>query len=101
MSILYISTVTECPSGVPVVQCFADPCSVTQCPKYPDATCNADYCGGCNARFYDNNIEITDQCTGKLIIIFVVCDSFIESMFLLNSCYHHYVPENEYVHFLY
>ena len=67
MFILYISAVTECPSGVPMVQCFADPCSVTQCPQYPDATCNADYCGGCNARFYDNNIEITDQCTGKLI----------------------------------
>ena len=29
-----------------------DPCDNATCPGYPDAQCIADYCGGCNANFY-------------------------------------------------
>ncbi len=32
------------------VQCFADPCQVATC---PEAECMSNYCGGCNAEFYD------------------------------------------------
>lgn len=37
---------------IPLVNCFADPCSVT--PACPGAVCSANYCGGCNAEFYDS-----------------------------------------------
>ncbi|HTU63496.1 MAG TPA: hypothetical protein VMF89_33770, partial [Polyangiales bacterium] len=33
------------------VQCFADPCSVA--PACTEGECVANYCGGCNAEFYD------------------------------------------------
>ncbi|XP_078588091.1 uncharacterized protein LOC144869079 [Branchiostoma floridae x Branchiostoma japonicum] len=46
---------TLCPPGVDVVNCFADPCQVTKCPAYPAATCRSNYCGGCNAVFFDAN----------------------------------------------
>jgi len=44
-----------CPDGTPLVYCFADPCQVNNCPAYPDATCISNYCGGCNAIFYDES----------------------------------------------
>lgn len=44
----------ECADGSSPVACFADPCSVT--PACSEAaTCVANYCGGCNAEFYDEN----------------------------------------------
>ena len=50
-----------------MVRCFADPCTVTRCPAYPDARCLANYCGGCNAVFYDENEdELTQrECRGE------------------------------------
>jgi len=53
----YKSEVTEdscCPTCVceNIVNCFAQPCGVTTCDAYPEAVCEDDYCGGCNARFY-------------------------------------------------
>lgn len=42
----------ECADGSVPVACFADPCSVTA--ACSDAVqCVANYCGGCNAEFYD------------------------------------------------
>jgi hypothetical protein len=41
-----------CANGEPVVQCFVDPCSVSRC-DVSGATCQSDYCGGCNAHWYD------------------------------------------------
>ena len=35
-----------------VVNCIVDPCLSSSCPQNPYATCIADYCGGCNARWY-------------------------------------------------
>jgi hypothetical protein len=43
----------SCADGSSPVLCFADPCSVA--PTCPDASCVANYCGGCNAEFYDAN----------------------------------------------
>ena len=39
-----------CADGSQPVNCLVDPCQVTDCPQ---GTCEANYCGGCNAEFYD------------------------------------------------
>ena len=50
-----------CPDGTPVVSCFTDPCG--ECPNYPNARCEANYCGGCNAVYYDERgNNVTDYC---------------------------------------
>ncbi len=41
-----------CNDGTRPVQCFVDPCEVNKCDE-PDAQCVANYCGGCNAEFFD------------------------------------------------
>ena len=43
-----------------VVNCLLNPCDVTECPAHPEAVCNADYCGGCHARFYNADGEDVD-----------------------------------------
>ena len=55
----------ECPTDVPVVLCFVDPCLTATCPNVPTATCRADYCGDCNARWFVNSgtVEVTRNCT--------------------------------------
>ena len=42
-----------CADGTQPVQCFVDPCQVA--PACDDGQCVANYCGGCNAEFYDDN----------------------------------------------
>ena len=46
------------------VSCLIPPCFLSSCPGQPDAFCANDYCGGCNARYYDSNrLPLTDsQC---------------------------------------
>ncbi|XP_077869222.1 BMP-binding endothelial regulator protein-like isoform X2 [Saccoglossus kowalevskii] len=53
---------SECPPGVPFVACFVDPCSVTECPLFPNAQCISNYCGGCYADFYVDGklVDCTD-----------------------------------------
>ena len=58
----YESCMETCPCLEGYVQCFVDPCEVTECPALPYATCEADYCGGCNANFYQNGIIVNDEC---------------------------------------
>eukprot|EP00055_Hartaetosiga_balthica_P016931 m.109826 g.109826 ORF g.109826 m.109826 type:complete len:2809 (-) comp9210_c3_seq2:618-9044(-) len=53
---LYDSTGDDhfaCPPGVPMVSCFADPCAVSSCPANPTAVCQANYCGGCHAEYFN------------------------------------------------
>ena len=50
----------QCSPGVASVQCLVDPCQFASCENHPDAVCIADYCGGCNARFFLNGNEVTD-----------------------------------------
>eukprot|EP00058_Branchiostoma_floridae_P018953 XP_002604442.1 hypothetical protein BRAFLDRAFT_122288 [Branchiostoma floridae] len=50
-----LCNITGCPDDSPMVYCFADPCTVATCPATPDATCVSDYCGGCNANFFDTD----------------------------------------------
>ncbi|XP_078688249.1 uncharacterized protein LOC144920176 isoform X5 [Branchiostoma floridae x Branchiostoma belcheri] len=47
-----------CPPDVEVLNCFANPCDVTSCPAHPAATCQPNYCGGCNAEFFDEGGEM-------------------------------------------
>ena len=42
-----------------------DPCQFAKCPAHPNAKCVSDFCGGCNARFFEDGEEVTDTC-GKL-----------------------------------
>jgi hypothetical protein len=41
----------SCADGSLAVQCFVDPCQVA--PACEEGRCSANYCGGCNAEFYD------------------------------------------------
>ncbi len=58
-----IHAALTCPPDKPLVSCFADPCMFATCPAHPDAVCVADYCGGCNARFFIGNNEVTATCS--------------------------------------
>jgi len=51
-----------CPPGVPMVQCFGNPCDLTDCPAYPNANCTANYCGGCHAIFTKNGQTVNCGC---------------------------------------
>ena len=52
-----------CPPDLTPVNCVVDPCMFATCPAHPGATCIADYCGACNARFFDaTGNEVTDSC---------------------------------------
>ena len=46
-------TDSPCPPGVSQVRCLSAPCDVENCDQVPDARCVNDYCGGCNAYFFD------------------------------------------------
>lgn len=51
LSTRYNTCEQVCNDGTQPVNCFADPCSVSSCPV-EGATCQANYCGGCNAEWY-------------------------------------------------
>lgn len=51
-----------CPPGVPLVNCFANPCDTATCPNFPNSRCVFDTCGGCNAKFFIGRNEITNEC---------------------------------------
>ena len=54
------------------VNCLVDPCVGTTCQRFPDAVCVSDYCGGCNARFFQDGQEV--QCEGEQIASYCTCD---------------------------
>lgn len=51
-----------CPPDKPPVNCFVNPCQFAKCPAHPNARCVSDFCGGCNARFFEDGEEVTDTC---------------------------------------
>ena len=55
-------SVGGCPFGTFPVNCLLSPCRFATCPAVEGATCVADYCGGCNARWLLNGQEVTSQC---------------------------------------
>ncbi|CAF0780371.1 unnamed protein product [Brachionus calyciflorus] len=51
----------ECPPGVPIAMCFADPCAMAAtkgCAAYPKAICKSNFCGGCNAEWFFNGTKV-------------------------------------------
>ena len=67
MYIIILIMLDTCPDGSEPVNCFADPCQDATCASFPEATCQSDFCGGCNARFFVRRREVTDLC-GRLLI---------------------------------
>ena len=55
----------SCPDGSYPVNCVINPCQCATCPAVEGATCVADYCGGCNARWLLNGQEVTSKCEGE------------------------------------
>ena len=45
------------------MQCVVDPCQNATCSSDSRAVCVADYCLGCNARWFVGFEEVTDMCT--------------------------------------
>jgi len=54
-----------CPEGVVPVACYLNPCDSAACPAHPNAVCIANYCGGCNAVFYDADGNHLQDCHGE------------------------------------
>ncbi|BFZ05246.1 hypothetical protein BsWGS_08285 [Bradybaena similaris] len=70
VAIVLLAGISQC-FGVPaldckegnLVECFVEPCMVNKCSAVPEATCRDDYCGGCKARWYLDDNEVTAKCT--------------------------------------
>ncbi len=91
----------ECPPDVPIVRCIADPCVVSSCPNIPNVKCESNYCGGCNAVFYDaEGNDVTAGCVdgptcddgSALVLCFTNpcdvsrCPSFPDAVCQANYC---------------
>ena len=75
------------------VSCFIDPCQNALCDLYPLSTCESNYCGGCNADFYDlqNNLIdcsniIIEECYDLQDAFFGACDMFLGYAVVNGSC---------------
>ena len=64
------------------MNCFQDPCSEKICPHL-DATCVSNYCGGCNAVWYDQTGQNILDCTGKNKHEYFKCSSSISNSKIL------------------
>ncbi|XP_072014181.1 hyalin-like [Amphiura filiformis] len=49
-----------CPDGSDPIACLTNPCDTATCSAYPNAACRPNYCGGCNAEFYDDRRNQVD-----------------------------------------
>ena len=66
--VIIIPTHTVCENGEERYYCFRSPCEGAVCPGQPEATCNDDYCGGCNTRWVLDEEDVTDSCCESLLI---------------------------------
>jgi eight-cysteine-cluster-containing protein len=70
----------SCADGSSPVSCFADPCEVTPACSEADV-CVANYCGGCNAEFYDASgyavCQAPAACVDTLGFDFGPCDAVL------------------------
>ncbi len=60
--IIFFAVFSTCPPGVREFTCLVDPCLLTECLPHPTAVCIPDFCGGCNARFYLADTDVTSLC---------------------------------------
>ena len=80
----FIAPPPICPTDKPPVNCFVDPCQFAKCPAHANAKCVSDFCGGCNARFFEDDEEVTDTC-GELIIQNTPCNRSVQLSCKLHS----------------
>ncbi|XP_065054572.1 uncharacterized protein LOC135683288 isoform X1 [Rhopilema esculentum] len=55
------SNTTKCPADKPEAKCLVNPCHIQACQLFPNAVCVPNYCGGCNAEFFEKGTKV--QCT--------------------------------------
>ena len=70
--------IAVCPDNKPEVNCPFNLCDHQKCLNFPDANCVFDLCGGCTARFYAGDREVTDDCG---IYNFLICDYACKNQF--------------------
>ena len=72
------------------VDCFADPCEVSECISYPDAECVANYCEGCWTDYYLNGelitCDLTMDCVDLTGIDFGSCDMALGIGWINDNC---------------
>ena len=72
------------------VDCFADPCEVSECISYPDAECIANYCGGCWADYYLDgeqiNCDLSMDCVDLTGIDFGLCTMVLGIGWVNDNC---------------
>ena len=72
------------------VDCFVDPCLVSECTSYPDAECVANYCEGCWADYYLNgeliNCDLTMDCVDLTGIDFGLCTMALGIGWVNDNC---------------
>ena len=72
------------------VNCFVDPCLVSECTSYPDAECVANYCEGCWADYYLNgeliNCDLTMDCVDLTGIDFGLCTMALGIGWVNDNC---------------
>ena len=72
------------------VNCFVDPCFVSECTSNPDADCEANYCGGCWADYYLNddliNCGLSMDCVDLTGIDFGSCDMALGTGWINDNC---------------
>ena len=72
------------------VNCFVNPCSVSECTSYPDAECVANYCGGCWADYYLDgeqiNCDLSMDCVDLTGIDFGLCTMALGIGWVNDNC---------------
>jgi len=72
------------------VNCFVDPCFMSECTSNPDAECEANYCGGCWADYYLNddliNCGLSMDCVDLTGIDFGSCDMALGTGWINDNC---------------
>ena len=72
------------------VNCFVDPCLMSECTSYPDAECVANYCGGCWADYYLDgeqiNCDLSMDCVDLTGIDFGLCSMALGIGWVNDNC---------------
>ncbi len=72
------------------VNCFANPCEISECTSYPDAECVANYCGGCWADYYFEgeliNCDLSMDCVDLTGIDFGLCTMALGIGWVNDNC---------------
>lgn len=67
------------------VNCLVDPCMKAECPAVPDAVCESNYCGDCNALFKNRTMYVThlchaSPCLQKRFVVKLISDKIIKAV---------------------